>query len=499
MNVSQLTPILEEKRSGLTVVHCHGVFDPLHIGHIRHFQQAKRLGDILVVTVTPDRHVNKGPHRPVFNEELRAEAIAALQCVDYVAINEWPTAVDAIKMLKPDFFVKGSEFRDNPDRSGAIPLEEEAVLSVGGRIEFTDDIVFSASNLVNRHLSVFLPHVRQFLADFGGRHSILSILHLLERVRTLRILVVGDTIIDDYQYCEAIGKSAKEPTLVVKALNAEKFAGGVLAVANHLATFCDSVDLLTLLGDRDSKEDFIRAHLRPNVHPHFLARKDAPTIVKRRFIEHAVFAKLFEVYEINDGLLDPVDDAAICDALQDRVAQYDLVLAMDFGHGAISDNAVALLGDKARFLAVNCQSNAGNLGYQSASRWTRADYLCVSEVEMRLEMRDRRGKLSPMVEEVSRRLTCPKVMVTRGKHGALGFDRDQGLVEVPAFAGNVVDRVGGGDAFYSVSAPCVALGASMELAGFLGNAAGAQAVATVGHRTFLERGPFCRYLEHLLK
>ncbi|HYV39902.1 MAG TPA: PfkB family carbohydrate kinase, partial [Gemmataceae bacterium] len=105
----------------------------------------------------------------------------------------------------------------------------------------------------------------------------------------------------------------------------------------------------------------------------------------------------------------------------------------------------------------------------------------------------------PMMEYVAGRLNCQKVMVTQGKGGALGFDRHQGFASVPAFAGQIVDRVGGGDAFFSISAPCVALGASIELAAFLGNAAGAQAVATVGHRSSLEQQAFCRYIEHLLK
>ena len=94
--------IIRLKGRGKRVVLCHGVFDLLHIGHIRHFEQARRLGDVLVVTVTPDPFVNKGSHRPVFPEQLRGEAIAALDAVNYVAINRWPTAEETIRLLKPD-------------------------------------------------------------------------------------------------------------------------------------------------------------------------------------------------------------------------------------------------------------------------------------------------------------------------------------------------------------------------------------------------------------
>ncbi|MDA1191294.1 MAG: adenylyltransferase/cytidyltransferase family protein, partial [Candidatus Poribacteria bacterium] len=96
------------RADGKTVVHCHGVFDLLHIGHIRYLQQAATLGDILVVTVTPDHFVNKGPHRPVFHEQLRAQAIGALACVQGVAVNEWRTAVETIRLLKPSIYAKGA-------------------------------------------------------------------------------------------------------------------------------------------------------------------------------------------------------------------------------------------------------------------------------------------------------------------------------------------------------------------------------------------------------
>ena len=108
--LTELAAILERERSaGKSIVNCHGVIDLLHVGHIRHLEAARKLGDVLVVTVTPDRWVNKGPHRPAFTEQLRAEALASLECVDYVALNEWPTAVETIRLLRPDFYVKGKE------------------------------------------------------------------------------------------------------------------------------------------------------------------------------------------------------------------------------------------------------------------------------------------------------------------------------------------------------------------------------------------------------
>lgn len=491
---------LQRQRSqGRTVVHCHGVFDPLHIGHIRHFQQARKHGDILVVTVTPDRFVNKGPHRPVFPEQLRAEAIAALECVDYVAVNRWPMAVETIQLLRPDVFVKGNEFQDGKDRLGAIPLEEQAIEAVGGRIAFTDDLTFSASNLVNRHFPVFSREVTDYLAGFASRHGTASVLGHLEAVRPLRVLVIGETIIDEYHYCEAIGKSSKEPTLAVKSLGVERFAGGVLAVANHVAGFSDRVSVVSMLGDLNPQLDLVEEKLNPAIKRCFIKRHASPTIVKRRFIEQYFFTKLFEVYDINDGRLDEVDNAAVCNALREELEQCDVAVVFDFGHSMLSPEAVEILCEDAPFLAVNTQSNAGNHGYHTISKYPRADYVCIAENEMRLDSRDRRGELHGMIESLTERTGCRAAVVTRGKTGCLAWGADEGFVEVPALAGKIVDRVGAGDAFLSITAPCVALGAPMEIVGFIGNVAGAQAVATVGNRDPINRTALVRHIEHLLK
>lgn len=491
--------IRKYQAAGRTVVHCHGVFDPLHVGHIRHFKEARRFGDVLVVTVTPDRFVNKGPHRPVFSEELRAEAIAALSAVDHVAVNEWPTAVETIERLRPNVFVKGGEFRSGQDLTGAIAVEEAAIRSVGGVMQFTDDLVFSASHLVNRHLSVFPPAVVDFLERFAGRYPAADAIRCLQSARPLKILVVGETIIDEYQYVEAIGKSSKEPTLVVKSLNSDRFVGGAAAVANHIADFCGHVTLKSLLGVQPSHEELIRQSLKPTVTADFLFRPDAPTIVKRRFVEQYFFSKLFEVYEINDSLPSVDQSAAWAASLRGKLDQYDLVIASDFGHGMFTDEVVEVLCRESRFLALNTQSNAGNLGFNLISRYARADYIALAEAELRLEYRDRRGDLRPMLKDLSGRLNCQRVVVTRGNRGSLAYSPDEGFVEVPAFATRVVDRIGAGNAFLAITALCAVQQVPLELLSFIGNVAGSEAVASVGGRDPIQQIALCRHIEHLLK
>lgn len=143
--------INELKSEGKRIVHCHGCFDLMHIGHIKYFQAVKKMGDVLIVTVSPDIYVDKGPGRPVFNQNLRADSIAALECVDYVAINKWPTAEDTLRLLRPDIYVKGQEFENLEDKTGKIQKEYEVIKKIGAELRFTHEIVFSSTELLNKY------------------------------------------------------------------------------------------------------------------------------------------------------------------------------------------------------------------------------------------------------------------------------------------------------------------------------------------------------------
>ena len=250
----------QSKRAGQTVVQAHGTFDLLHLGHVRHLEAARKLGDVLIVTVTADRFVNKGPGRPVFNAELRAEMLATLEYVDWVAINEAADAVSAIERIRPSIYIKGQDYQ-NPqgDITGKITLEREAVEAHGGRIHFTDEVTFSSTELINRHLNIFEPHIREHLDTLRQNGGLGELCDLIESVADYRVLIVGDAIIDEYQYVLPMHKTPKENMIATRYQDRELFAGGVFAAANHVASFCKQVDVFTCLGDFDSHEDLVRA------------------------------------------------------------------------------------------------------------------------------------------------------------------------------------------------------------------------------------------------
>ena len=177
-----------------TIALCHGTFDLLHMGHIRHLQHARAQADLLFVSVTADRFVNKGPDRPVFGEDLRAEALAALACVDGVVIHQGTTGVEVIKAVRSNVYADGmSSATQDMEGTSLQKAEYDAVESIGGRVYFTAEITFSSSNLLNQHFDVFAGKVRDFRKDFGERHTDSQIIESLRSLRGLKVLqVLGD-------------------------------------------------------------------------------------------------------------------------------------------------------------------------------------------------------------------------------------------------------------------------------------------------------------------
>ena len=143
------TAVQQARQAGKTIVHCHGCFDIVHPGHIRYLQFARQQGDLLVVSLTGDAQIDKGPTRPYIPQELRAENLAALQLVDYVYVNPHPTAAQLIAAIRPDVYVKGHEYQNATDPG--FVREQQAVEACGGRVIFSSgEVVFSSTKLIER-------------------------------------------------------------------------------------------------------------------------------------------------------------------------------------------------------------------------------------------------------------------------------------------------------------------------------------------------------------
>lgn len=437
------------------------------------------MGDVLVVTLTPDRFVNKGPGRPAFNEVLRAEAIAALDTVDYVAINEWPTAIETIKALKPDLYVKGPDYKKmDDDITGNIESEKNAIEYVGGQIAFTSAETFSSSRLINDFMQQD-EEQKHFIRDLKGSCSYQDICNYVDELIDLQVLIIGEVIIDEYVFCNSVGKSGKEPVMVSQKIRTEKYAGGVLSVANNLSDYCRDIKIISYLGDRDNQIEFIDNCLRENVEFEHINKKDSPTILKTRFIDEYTGTKIQGIYDINDENINKDEENQLINILNDSINDFDLVLVVDYGHGLISSKIVSFLENKSKFLAINTQLNSFNASFHSISKYKKADYVCVHSRELRHDYRNRDDSEEKLMDQLYKKMGLTNLSITLGNKGSMML-KNGVYSECPAFAGKIVDRVGAGDTFLAITSLCVAKNMPEHVSLFLGNLSAAESVASMG-------------------
>lgn len=487
------------RAEGYRVVLCHGVFDLVHPGHVKHIELAREQGDYLVVTITADRFVSKGPGRPVFNQRLRAETLAALQAVDYVAVVEEPTAISAIETVQPDTYVKGIDYANaEDDLTGKIVEEREAVERFGGVVVFTDEEAFSSTALLNRHFNILPEQVQRYLDFLRMEHPLDQMLRYFEAIQDKRVLVIGDAIVDEYIYCEPMGKSSKEYLVSTKYVGREQFAGGIHAVANHVSGVCREVTLITVNGD-DEPADFLASKLRPNVSQRVIRSGRLPTTVKSRFVDRPFLQKLFQICTIEDDGLPTEDERLFRQALEFEIATHDLVIVADFGHGLLDSRSRAFIAEQAPFLALNVQTNSANVGFNLVTSYPRAGYVSIDEPEARFAMGERTADIRTVATDLALKMSSEVLSITRGHRGSLVLARGQAPELAPALASDVVDRIGAGDAFLAISSPFAAAGVDPAVVGFIGNAAGALAVRTVGNREPVDPVALKKFITTLLR
>jgi bifunctional ADP-heptose synthase (sugar kinase/adenylyltransferase) len=260
------------------------------------------------------------------------------------------------------------------------------------------------------------------------------------------------------------------------------------------------VEIITGLGRQDSYEQLICDSLRDNVKANFVYRNGMPTTRKCRFIDPAHLRKLFEIYYFDDRPLGGPLEQQFCNLIREKAPDFDVVVVADFGHGLITRKSIDALTETANFLAVNAQSNSANLGYNMITKYAKADYVCIDAPEARMASGDRFGELGDIVKHrLSRSVKSDRFVVTDGERGCVAFSSERGWSRIPAFTQQVVDTVGAGDAFLSITAPIAANGIDMDFVGLIGNAVGAMKVGTVGHRQSVEKIPLMKYITALLR
>lgn len=472
-------------QTGQTLVHCHGCFDIVHPGHIHHLQYARSLGDLLVVSVSADTHVNKGVDRPLIPDDLRAKSLAALECVDAVYLNPSPTAVELLEQLKPDLYVKGREYEKNFDPRFAT--EREAVSRSGGRVVFSsNDIVYSSTALIGE-MDRTDPFKDEKLRRFRQRFDLggSALQQLLHRFSGQRVVVIGDYILDRYHFCDATGVAGEGPMMALRAIGKKDFDGGGAIIARHLAELGASPTLVTALAD-DEESAQVRLRLQSSGVAVSALQNRRELVAKHRYLVDE--SKLFKVDEGQASPLDSRDEQQVAEQILAAAEGASAVIFADFGYGMITggllSRVLAPLRASVPILTADVSGRQSNL-----TRFEGVDLLCPTEREVRETLHDFSSGLGAVVANLLNKIKAKQAIITLGKQGLVTFDRQEGAISdtrlrseyLPALASHSIDPLGAGDALLAVASLTLAAGGSLQAAALLGSMAAAVEVQSIGN------------------
>lgn len=455
------------------VIMCHGAFDVVHPGHVRHLLYAKTKADVVIASLTADEHIKKGNMRPYVPEDLRAVNLAALEMVDYVVVDRDPTPLRNLALIQPDYFAKGYEYT-----AGAVhpkTQEEIDVLeSYGGEIIFTPgDIVYSSSALIElAPPSIAVEKLMTLMAAEGV--SFKDLRDALGKLKGLRVHVVGDTIVDSYTYCSMIGGMTKTPTISVRFEKKIDYVGGGGVVAKHLRAAGADVTFSTVLGN-DAYKSFVLDDLDTfGVHCLPIIDETRPTTNK-----NAIVAEAYRLLKV-----DTLDNRSISDKIVEQLRRQlaetnsQVVVFSDFRHGMFNRGTIPQLTSAIPEGAFRVADS------QVASRWGNIlefqdfDLITPNEREARFALGDQDSVLRPLALELHKRSRCGTLILKCGDRGIITYRSNsptdfRAFFNIETFAGRVVDAVGAGDALLAYATLALVATKNDVIASILGNMAAA--------------------------
>lgn len=433
---------------------------------------------------------------------MRLRFLSAIECIDYVMLSEGYTVDDIVEAVEPDLYVKGKEYaKAEEDITGKIDEEIALVRKHGGDVAYTDGQVFSSTRLINNALPALPPDVKDFMETFHQQYTIQDIKDYAEKMQDLKVLVIGDAIVDEYIFCNVQGLMSKDMGYSARYNYTEQYMGGSLAVARHLASFNDNVTLMSVVGTEKAVHSRILDELSNKMRVDLTYSEEFDTIVKRRYVTvNEKREEVDKIFAINNLPTPMVIDAATMDKfkanLREKIEGYDAVILCDFGHGLIDGEVMKIIQEHAKFLALNCQTNSSNYGKNLITKYRRADVFALDQKELGLAFSEYQSSEEEQLLHLSEHLHTHG-WLTQGSQGATSVEAGK-LKSCPAFTLKVKDTIGAGDAFFALASLTVAAGAPIEIGTFMGNVAGALAANIMGNKEAIDKVNVLKYASTLL-
>ncbi|MDA7453891.1 PfkB family carbohydrate kinase [Candidatus Pelagibacter ubique] len=490
-----------KKNKKKRIVLCHGVFDVVHYGHILHFKTAKELGDVLIVSITKDKFIKKGLNRPIFNESQRYNYLNEIQLIDFVYICDTESAADSIEIIKPKFYVKGPDYKNNLlDDSKKIYLEKSLVEKFKGKIVYTNDKKYSSSTIINnKNLINFNLEQEDFVKKIRSKYTFEEIVNKIKNFNKIKTLLVGELIFDCYSFGEVVGKSGKEPHLVIKENKVEYYVGGTGAIARHLSTFVKNINLICPFGEEPFLKKILNDNLHKNISQNLLKpEKYYSSIIKKRFIDEVSNYKMFGSY-ILPGRPRDIFYNKLDKKIKSKIKSNDMLIICDYGHEFIDRKIANNISKIKKFKALNVQLNSSNKGFNPLNNYHNFDAVIINQSELRQELREEKLEINILAQSLIKKNSIKNLIVTKGKNGVSLYRKNLKPIHCPAFINSSVDKVGAGDAMLSIISIALKQNLDPEIVLFLGSIAAAINVNNVGNKVAIDIDEIIRIIQFFLR
>ena len=477
---------------------CHGVFDLLHIGHLKHFKEAKKNADILIISLTSDKFVNKGNNRPMFNQKLRAEALAAIEVVDYVIISNFKTAENSIKIVKPDNYIKGIDYKKLITKDISLKKELKTAKKFGAKITFTKSKKFSSSKIINNFYKNFSSEQKNYLKYIKINFEYFKIEKILDKLLNHKVTLFGDGIIDAIKYVNIYGRSSKDNFLVSSLEKFKEILGGSFSIANNISNFSNNLKFVSIIGKEKKLQKFIKNNLSKKIKFFPEICEDLDTIYKLRYIDNLNKNKLFGVYKFNNNFIKKKTQNRIKDKfLKLTRNKQDLIMIADFGHGLV-DKELYRLKKNSKFISVNCQLNSTNRKKVNFDFIRNINLICINETELRTFVGNYHDDIEILAKKVLKKKNIKNMIVTRGKDGIIFVNDKIKTIKCPAFADEIVDKVGAGDTIFFLSSLLLSNKTDIKLTLFISSIAASMNITGLFNSESIKKDELIKNIKNYL-
>ena len=484
LDMDILTTILNVSELKLVPHGCavaYGHFDTIHTGHIRYLRHAKTLGTSLIVALQGD---SSFPGQNLqFSAQERSEALSLLGIADYIIVLNNIDLLSVLRLLSPSVLVLGDESRlnDFPEELSEYALSNSIDIS----FHSGDSSSASVDLLSANPLDLDSQRKHQFIQACKRQNIQLpQLLNYVGDLSKARIAVIGDTIVDQFAACEALGMSAEAPVIVVKELENKNFIGAAAIVASHVRSFGASCDLISVVGN-DHIATFVSDYLADVGIGNFLVSDSSrPTTFKKRYLVEN--QKLFRVSRLEDHSIDRKIEDLVKASLDQVAPVIDALIISDFVYGVITPNIlnhIYSLHSKFGFQIfgdVQCSSQV-----DSILKFKNFTLLSPNEREVRIALQDKDSGIEQLSYEVMAKTNVNNFVMKLGSSGFISYERSIDNVvksqPFPALSTNPVDVSGAGDSVLAVISTALASGIPFMHASALACCTASLAVETMGN------------------